>query len=299
MRPLRLFPLFLFLCGSPLFAQNLACTPNGDGTLNCVPQEASAQQQSETSAVQSIDAAPEPAAPQPVAAQPATAQPAAAEPAQQLYVKQADGSFAPVQTAQPAPAATQNNATVVTNYYGAPAAAPATPAAPKERRSGLFYGVSISLAADYLLYSEANASLGGLAWAITSRLGGGNDQFTGYFIYSKHMLPDPTYEDDYTEYDTDGVLDFENFGFGATIYGDNPLTFSAAFGVATTGWWEGGGYDYAGPFVRIDLGFEAGKESAVGVGIEFTYQMTLCDDYVAHFFGIGLVMGNHHMVEAK
>lgn len=113
------------------------------------------------------------------------------------------------------------------------------------------------------------------------------------------MLPDPTYEDDYTEYDTDGVLDFENFGFGATIYGDNPLTFSAAFGVATTGWWEGGGYDYAGPFVRIDLGFEAGKESAVGVGIEFTYQMTLCDDYVAHFFGIGLVMGNHHMVEAK
>ena len=130
MRLVRSSLLLMLLGGSPLFAQNLVCTPNGDGTRNCT-------QQTLTATVQSIDATTQPAAAQPVAAPPAqqvyVMQPngqlvpaQTAQPAQQTYVLQ-NGQLVPVQTAQPAPAASQGNATVVTNYYvaSAPAAAAA------------------------------------------------------------------------------------------------------------------------------------------------------------------------------
>jgi len=312
----KLLASVLLLCGAPLFAQNLACTPNGDGTLNCVPQPA-AQAAPETEltidqapaepAVQSIDAAPaaqpapqpaaqaQPEAVQPVAqpaaqpaaqAQPEAVQPVAPAPGQQLYVMQPDGTLVPAQVAA-APTAPQAETA---------AAAPAP--APGPRRSGLFYAISFAFSLDYLLYEEANASLGGGAFAMTARIGGGNDRYTAYFIYSKHVIPDPTYEDDYTEFDYDGTLDFENYGFGATLYGSGSGTFSAAFGLSTSYWWEGGGIDYAGPFVRLDAAIEGGGKGDLAYGIEFTWQMTLADDYVAHFLGVAFLFGHHAMADS-
>ena len=292
----KLLASVLLLCGAPLFAQNLACTPNGDGTLNCVPQPA-AQAAPETEltidqapaepAVQSIDAAPaaQPEAQPAAQAQPEAVQPVAPAPGQQLYVMQPDGTLVPAQVAA-APAAPQAETAVAT-----------TPA-PGPRRSGLFYAVSFAFSLDYLLYEEANASLGGGAFAMTARIGGGNDRFTAYFLYSKHVIPDPTYEDDYTDFDYDGTLDFENYGFGATLYGSGTGTFSAAFGLSTSYWWEGGGLDYVGPFVRLDAAIEGGGKGDLAYGIEFTWQMTLADDYVAHFLGIAFLFGHHALADS-
>ena len=170
--------------------------------------------------------------------------------------------------------------------------------APGPRRSGLFYALSFAFSLDYLLYEENNASIGGGAFAMTARLGGGNDRFAGYFIYSKHVIPDPTYEDDYTDYDFDGTLDFENYGFGATLYGSGSGTVSAAFGLSTSYWWEGGGLDYVGPFVRFDLSVEGGGKGDIAYGLELTWQMTLADDYVASFLGIGFLFGHHAMADS-
>ena len=295
MRLVRSSLLLMLLGGSPLFAQNLVCTPNGDGTMNCT-------QQTQTATVQSIDATTQPAAAQPVAAPPAqqvyVMQPngqlvpaQTAQPAQQTYVLQ-NGQLVPVQTAQPVAVQPTTTQVYVVNSAPQETRHPQQPFVPETRRSGIYFGVSFSLGGAALEFDDVDISIGGFATDWTLKLGGGNDDVVGYLLLGAHAVPDPSVESDYDIDDPEDGLTIANFGIGATIYGKSGFLLSGAIGGSAVGWEDSDNAD-GGMFVRFDLGFEGGKKSAVGFGIIVTYQLTNCDDYKGHFFGVGLNLGLH------
>ena len=288
MRLVRSSLLLMLLGGSSLFAQNLVCTPNGDGTMNCT-------QQTQTATVQSIDATTQSAAAQPVAAPPAqqvyVMQPngqlvpaQTAQPAQQTYVLQ-NGQLVPVQTTQPAPAASQGNATVVTNYYVA--SAPAAAAAPDEPKGyhthdGFYLHFSLGWGVGFLTQSmdgyDNEADYDGASASFAMKIGGSlSKAIAMYVLLHDFVISEPDYDNGYSSGALDGVsIGIVGFGVGATIYpGEGNFYISPSISYASVGWSGNGGntaYSTHGTLFRADVGYEWWVSTNWGLGLALSYQ---------------------------